>query len=163
MININRYNVVQGIITKDNELIPIWDSRLSYNKSSDLGRYLILNDGTKYFDLIEFIYDIKDKVCSIGIELDFIPVKTEFIVDEIILYEHKHNSYSEQRIKEIKFVDYTIQIIKGSKILDYYKKHFEGVIFEKESLYAIKTYQPTYILYNGEEVNYEYQLKHFIK
>lgn len=65
-MEISRYVIVQAILTKENELIPIWDERIQFNKMEDYGTYITIKDNyfNQYFYLTECVYDLKTKELS---------------------------------------------------------------------------------------------------
>lgn len=156
---VTRYIPIQGIKTAKNELIPLWDERIEYKKNDDYGIYVVF-EKVEYYSLIDFLYDLKTKSYTLGIELNYYPVQTGFIKNEIILYEIKPNYLIESKIKEVKFVEYDLYTYKGKNLSKHYKKYFNDISIDSESLYAVKHYKPTYVLEDGTETLCEYELKH---
>ena len=62
-MNIKRYIIVQAVKTKENELIPIWDERIVFEKTEMYGNVITLKEGYRhdYFNIVECIYDLKTK------------------------------------------------------------------------------------------------------
>jgi hypothetical protein len=167
-MEIKRNIIVQAILTKDNELIPIWDERIEFEKTDMYGNILRLKGqyGNDHHHLTECIYDLKTKQLSIGIELDYYPDNNEipYSVGETILHEAErfsHRTLSEAKISKIVFEDFEITINKGHKIDEYWKQRFPDVKFDKNNIYAIKQWKPYYLLDNGVKIKSEYQLYKF--
>ena len=59
-MEVARYVTIQAVKTNTNELIPIWDSRIFYDKDDLIGKYVVI-DRKKYFDFVDCIYDLKNK------------------------------------------------------------------------------------------------------
>lgn len=81
-MKLERRITIKAIKTKDNELIPIWDERLVFEKTEMYGNIIRLKDNYRdsYFELIECIYDLKTKQIEIGIELNYYPTEKDLEV-----------------------------------------------------------------------------------
>lgn len=149
-----RYIPIWGI-NLGNEIIPFWDSRFGYNhkeKCLEIGFKL-------YANLIECLYDLKEKKIFPGIPLDVYPDSNEepFKAGQVVYYEFNHRAIKETKIKEIVYEKFELSISKGKKIDKYIKKLIKEDI-QDDLLYMIKYYSPSYILESGEKVISEYQL-----
>lgn len=160
-MNINRYVTVQAILSKDKEIIPIWDSRIVFEKSELYGNGIRIPDshGT-YYNLIDVIYDLKTKQLSTGIILDLYPDKdkSEFKEGDAVLYEKSHRVLLPAVIKEIVFKEYSSIIKKGKKIEGYYIKQFSNQNIVADQLYEIRTWKPFYLLDNGLVIEWDHQI-----
>ena len=163
MADVKRRIVVLAIQTNDKKLIPIWDQRVKYEKSSDCGEELSIQ-GEYYgriFSLVECIYDLKTKELSIGIELDIYPdeSKLEYKVGEKILHEVKYRELTESVVKSISYENYELDIKKGKKIEPYYLSILpKDLVIEPESIYALKIWKPTYLMEDGFKTDYSHQI-----
>lgn len=153
-MEITRYIVIQVIKTKDNVLIPLWHEGISYDK--DHYDYKVIKfENQEYHSIVDAIYDLKTKKLSPGVELDYYPEKTDYIVDQIVMQELKGRVLSRQRVVKIVYEDYDLTISKGEKLDTWYKSRFE---MQDKVLYAIKSWKPYYILDNGEKIKWAHEL-----
>lgn len=160
-MDIKRHVIIQAIKTKENELIPIWDERLVFEKTEMYGNTISLKgEYGHYYNLVECIYDLKTKKIEVGIELDYYPKNLEFKKDEIVLFELSHRNLVEAKIVEIVFEEYEIEIKRGRKLDNYWLTIFKGVEIDENALYAIKQWKPYYVLDNGITIKWEHQLYH---
>jgi hypothetical protein len=156
MGEINRYILIQAVLTENNELIPIWDKRISFHKSKDYGNYISLEGYYKnFYSLTECIYDLQTKSIQIGIEIEEYPDSTEFEKGETVFYEvdGKHKHLKEAVIVDILFEEYDINIAKGKKL-----QWIQGL--QPDSLYCVKEWKPYYLLDDGTKIKYDYKLYH---
>lgn len=157
-MEISRYILTQGVLLKDKTIIPIWDSRLEFVKTEMSGNTIIFVGGSAddyyrrdFHSVIECVYDLKTKTISAGIDIDIYPdlSKLEHKIDDIVLFEDK-SKHSLTKIVDIIFVEYDLQIVKGKKINNWYLNNFlKDVVINRDSLYAIKIWKPTYVFENG--------------
>jgi hypothetical protein len=157
-MNVTRYIPIQAIKTNDNSLIPIWDPRITFEKTEMYGNQLNF-ERERFYNTVECVFDIKTKQISIGIDLDYYP-KLEYAKDEKILHEVSNRVLGEATIEKIVYEEYELEIIKGKKIENYWKTYFSEVVFLADSLYAIKKWKPFYVLNNGKIIEYSHQLYH---
>lgn len=158
-MEIKRYITIQAVKTRKDIIVPIWDERLQFSISEDVGERFYF-ENRYYYNTIECIYDLETKKISTGIEIDHIPSETEFQKGETVYYEISHRSLSESKIVDIKFEKFESVISKGRDIDIYYKKHLDLKDLSDDYIYCLKIFKPTYILENGEEIEYEYKLNH---
>ena len=164
-MNVTRYIKIQAVKLKDNELVPIWDSRITYEKSDNYGEMLKF-DGLRndIFEVIECVYDLKTRTLSAGIEIDFYPSDKdkEFTIGETVYYEKIgcHRKLEETSIVDILYEDYDLSIYKGKKIDKWLVEKLKDVIIDKDSMYAIKHWKPTYVLANGVKTEWSHELFH---
>jgi hypothetical protein len=155
-MEINRYVLIQAVKTDDNEIIPIWDERVSFVKDKDYGNLVkIVGYHNHFYNLTECVYDLQTKSVQKGIEIDQYPNITDFKKGEIIFYEvngsYKH--IKEAVIVDILFEEYDMTIVKGKKLQD-----IKDV--QPDSLYCVKEWKPFYLLDDGKKIKYDYQLYH---
>ena len=150
-----RYILIQAIKTNDNEIIPIWDDRIKYEKDIDGSKSLLFN-GLRYISSIEALFDLKTKSIILGVELNHYPSEKELTHkkgDEVML-ELSHRVLSKQTIVDIVYKKYDLTIGKGSKI-EWWSRFFH---LDANTMYAIKSWKPYYVLDNGETIEYEFKL-----
>jgi hypothetical protein len=155
-MEINRYVLIQAVLTENNELIPIWDERISFHKSEDYGNYISLEGHYKnFYSLTECIYDLQTKTIQTGIEIEQYPDSTEFEKGETVYYEvdGKYQHLKEAVIVDILFEEYDINIAKGKKL-----QWIQGL--QPDSLYCVKEWKPFYLLDDGTKIKYNYKLYH---
>lgn len=161
-MRVSRYILVEGVKTKDNQILPIWDSRINYTKSDDYGDMLSVEDNRNIIDTIECIYDIKTKTISAGVEINIYPSLDEMKLKkgEKVLYEKTHKHLFETSIIDIEYNRFDLSIYKGKKIDKWWLDKIKDITIEKDGLYAVKLWKPTYVLENGVKTEYEHQLFH---
>ncbi len=163
-MKLERRITIKAIKTKDNELIPIWDKRLVFEKTEMYGNIIRLKDNYRdsYFELIECIYDLKTKQIEIGIELNYYPTEKdlEFKKDEIVFFEKSHRNLAEAKITDIVYEEYKMEIKRGRELDKYWIERFKDIEINKDSLYAIKQWIPFYILDNGKKIEWGHELYH---
>ena len=164
-MNITRYIIIQAVKLKNNELVPIWDSRISYEKSDDYGEMLKF-DGSRHdiFELVECVFDLKTKKISAGIEIDYYPLPEDrqFTIGETVYYE-KSGSYRklvETMIVDIEYNSFEMSIQKGKKIDKHWIDKMKIYDIKKDEIYAIKNWKPVYVLANGEKTEWDHELYH---
>ena len=158
-MELKRYITIQAVKTRKDIIIPIWDEHLQFSISEDVGERFYF-EGSYYYNTIECIYDLETKKISHGIEIDHIPSETEFQKGETVYYEISHRSLSESKIVDIKFEKFEMDVIKGDKLDEYYKKRLNLTDIVSDNIYCLKSYNPTYVLENGVEIDNEYKLNH---
>ncbi len=166
-MQVSRYIITHAVKMDNNELVPIWDSRISYNKSDNCGESLMLREITRkeFFSLVECIYDLKTKKIKLGIEINVYPEgeNLEFQKEEIVLFEKKNRVLTETKIIDIVFEEYDLQIKKGRDLESYdiqrlSKFGLDENKIEPKSLYAIKHWKPYYVVEDGTKVKYTHKL-----
>lgn len=165
-MDIKRYVTVPAIKTNDNQLIPVWDDSIVFEKER-YGNVIHLKDEYHtYHTLVECIYDLKTKEISAGIELDSYPDENDldYTIGQSVYYEVKKQQLAEAIIAEIVYEEYDLQIYKGRKLDKWMIKRFKDVKIDNDALYAIKIWKPYYVLDNGKKIKWEHELhKKFIK
>jgi len=165
-MGIERRIVIQAVLTKEKELIPIWDERFQFQTSDDYGDVITMKGDSSYhyLNVVECIYDLKTRKLSAGIDLDVYPKKDEFEIGEQVYVEtNKPYTLREDEVDSIVYEDYDLSIIKGKKANEFYGKMFKDTDFSPEQIYAVKTWKPIYILKNGEKILYSFKLRHKAK
>lgn len=122
-MNIERYQIVKAINTKEG-LIPIWDSRITFQEDDVVGQSISVKGDTlfkEYFSLLECIYDLKTRELNVGIEINVYPDenKLAFKKGESVFYEQSHKVISEAKISDIVYEEYDLKILRGKKVLSY--------------------------------------------
>lgn len=164
-MNIQRYVIIKAVKTKTNELIPIWDERIIFEKTELYGNVIRLKDDWhNHYSLIECIYDLKTKEISIGIELDHFPSDKEldFKIGETVLFEKSHKHLSDAKISEIVYEEYDLDIKRGKNFNNWEFERFKDIQIDSKTLYAIKRWKPFYILDNGNKIEWSHKLYHKI-
>lgn len=168
-IIINKYQIVEAVITRDNEIIPIWDARLEFFKDGDCGNKVKVKDADSYisesfYETKQVLFNLKTKELSLGIELDYYPENNEFKIDDKIMYDtgSSRRKLKASTIVDIVFERYEISINKGSKIESYWRKSFKDFVFQDNLIYTIKQWSPTYILDDGTRIKYTHQMFHLL-
>jgi hypothetical protein len=151
-MEISRYITTQGVLLKDKTIIPIWDSRATFSKNEMYGNQIsVEGERQNTYSLVECIFDLKTKTISAGIDIDIYPdlSKLEHKINDIVLFEDK-SKHSLTKIVDIIFEEYDLQITKGKKIDNWYLNNFpKDVVVNRDSLYAMKIWKPTYVFENG--------------
>ena len=160
-MELQRYISVKAIKTKNNELIPVWDKRLEFENSKEYSTTLRF-EWTEYGNLIDCLFDLKTKTLSMGIELNYYPKESEleFRVNEIVYHESSLRKLTEVTIVDIEYLSYELTVTKGKKIDSWWIKAFPDVELDRESLYAIKNWKPSFVLSNGVKTEWSHQLYH---
>ena len=162
-MEIKRHIVVQAIKTRENELIPIWDERIIFEKTEMYGNAIKLKgDYSNHYSLTECIYDLKTKKLGVGIEFDYYPTEDnlEFKKGQVVLFEKSHRNLVEAKISEVVYEQYDLEIKKGSKLDKFWRIKFKDKIIDNNALYAIKQWKPFYVLDDGTKVEWTHQLYH---
>lgn len=163
-MDIKRYLTVQAVKTKNNELIPIWDERIVFEKTEMYGNAITLKDDRfrNHYSLVECIFDLKTKKLEVGIELDYYPSENdlEFKKGEVVLYEKSHKTLSEAKITDIVYETYEMTIKRGRKLDNYWVSRFKEYQFDGDTIYAMKQWKPFYVLDNGIKIEWLHQLYH---
>ena len=163
-MEIKRYIVVQGVLLKDKTIIPIWDSRLTFSKDDMTGNQIYFVDGVNrevIYNIIECVYDLKTRSISRGIDIDIYPDLTDsrHKIGDIVLFENK-STHTLTKISDIIFEEFEFKIIKGKKMESWELRNVpKGTIIERDTLYALKFWKPTYILENGGKTIWEMYLR----
>lgn len=163
MENISKFNIVKAIKTKQNEIIPIWDDRIEFHKTELYGNVINIKGEHDIYNLIEVVYNLETREISAGVELDIYPNITEFIKDEIVLSEVKYSSYRIDKIIDIIFEEFEMEIKKGKKIDNHYIKDLKDIVIEPKTIYCLKGWKPTYVLESGLKTTFAHQLKKLVK
>ena len=162
-MNIKDKILVQGIITNNKELIPIWDERIRYEYSEDYGSRIYINgDRHKYYNTTSLIFDLETKKLSQGIIIDIYPKleEREYKINESVLiegYENGKRWLYPTKIIDIQYKEYKDSIYPAEKMDEYYKQFIKCELIVG-MLYTIRVWEPTYILENGTETKWEHQL-----
>lgn len=165
----SQFIIVQAVKTRDNELIPLWDKRISIHHLEEMGNIITFDDLTRpsndrqFSYLTECIFDIKTKTLSPGIEINHYPdlSKLSHKKGDTVLFEIRSSSKElvECQIDDIIFEIHDLYITRGEDIRE--KAYIDPATienFSKKDLYAVKHWKPTYVLSNGEKTHWNHQL-----
>ena len=156
-MKIEQYIITQAVLTRENELIPIWDERVKFQDTESYGNMITLKGDHRHQQLVECIFDLETKQLSLGVELKYLS-PTFFEKDEIVLYEKSHKWLEELTISRFEFEKFELTIARGKELDLHWKSAFPKEIFDDNKLYCIKNYKPSYILSNGVKVEWEHKL-----
>lgn len=163
-MDIKRYIITQAVITKQKEIIPIWDERIVFEKTELYGNVITLNGDymSNHHNLVECIYDLKTKKLDVGVELNYYPDENEleFKKDENVLFQKSNRVLAEAKVLEVVYEEYVIDIRRGKNLDRWCVERFKDVGIERDTLYAIKRWKPFYILDNGIKIKWEHELYH---
>lgn len=162
-MDVKRRIIIQAIKTNDNELIPLWDERVTFEKTEDCGNGIRVKDIRGFFfNTVECMYDLKTRTVEAGIELDVYPDEKdlEFKVEEAILFEKSSQVLTEAKIEKIVYEEYDMVIVRGRKVDKRDIERVKGIEIDNDALYAIKRWKPFYILDNGSKIEWVHQLYH---
>lgn len=155
---VKRYITVPAIKI-GNDLIPIWDKDVTYEKDEDYGEFLNVNRH-RCHDFVECVYDLKKRVLLPGIVLDIYPndEKSEYKKEMSCFYEKSHHKLEEVTIVDIVYETYDSTIIKGKKMDKWYKNFLTSVTINPDDIYCVRSWKPTYVLSNGVKTEYTHEL-----
>lgn len=163
-MDLERYIVVQGVKLRDNTIIPIWDTRINFEETEDYGNKIAISGMSheRIYDTVQCIYDLKTKTISIGVELDYYPLNdlNSFKVDEIVLYEKSNRTLKESKIVDIVFEKYDLYIRNGCDLENNYRSLLKETTIVDNCIYAVKYWQPYYILEDGTKITSYIYLYH---
>ena len=160
-MNIEKHIIVQAVKTENNELIPVWDERIQFVETSMYGNVIkVKNDPNEYNKLVECIYDIEKKKLELGIEINYFPDinKLEFKIGEDILFEKSPKNLAQAKIADVIFENYYLHICRGADLDKWITNSIPDI--SNESLYAVKQWNPVYLLDNGVKIKYTHNLYH---
>jgi hypothetical protein len=161
-MEIKKYMHIQAICTKENELIPIWDDRITFNKSEDYGEWVMVKGDAfhKYFNFIDCVFNLKTKTIELGIEIDNFPLENDlqFKVGQKVYFKKKYRKLAEATIAEIIYTEYELEVVKGKKLDSRLVEKYKDMEIEGDAMYAIKHWKPFYLLDNGTVVKWKHEL-----
>ncbi len=160
----SRYIQTIAIQTDANELVPLWDPRVQFVKDDYFGDHFTISDNYgRHHNTIECMFDVKEKKLVLGVEVDLYPDidKLEFKKGMEVMHETRtHRMLKKSTVVDIVFEEYELTIRKGKKLDSYYVERLanQAITIEKDGLYAIKVWKPTYVLEDGFKTTYEHQM-----
>ena len=164
-MNVERYIFTQGVKLKDNSIIPICDERIVIEESQDYSNYITIkgmpHEEIHYIE--ECIFDLMTKTISSGISLDYYEdnkANGGFTIGESVMYEKSSRLLKEAKIIDIVFENFNLYIRKGNNIEHGYKSFFKDIQFDDKVIYAIKCWNPSFILDDGTKINHYTNLFH---
>lgn len=161
-MEIKRRVLIQAAQTEKNELIPIWDERLLFEKTEMYGNIITLKGEYNHLKLVECIFDLKTRKLSMGIELDYYPDESvlEFKVGQDVYVDKAYRKLTECKIVGIKYEKYQLEIVRGKAMSKWVIDKFKDLEIDGNLLYAVKHWNPIYVLSDGSAVEYSHQLFH---
>jgi hypothetical protein len=159
---ISKSIIVKAIQTDNNELIPIWDSRITFEDSEYYGNILYVEGHRAAFSsLKDCVFDLETKKLSFSEEVDIYPSTTEHSIDDVVYYDRHNEGLEETKVLSIIYKDFGTEIIKGSEIESWTRKALEdkNIEINSELTYTIKRWKPTYILENGKQTKWSHELR----
>ena len=92
------------------------------------------------YNLIEVVYNLETREISAGIELDIYPNENNlgFKINDKVLSEVEHSSYRIDKIIDIIFEEFEMEIKKGKKIDNHYIKDLKDIVIEPKTIYCLK-------------------------
>lgn len=163
-MEIKRRVLIQAVQTKENELIPIWDERLLFEKTEMYGDIITVNGehNHNHLKLVECIFDLKTKKISMGIELDYYPDESalDFKVGQDVYVDKAYKKLAECKIVGIKYEKYDLYIVRGKDMSKWMVASFKDIEIDGKLLYAVKQWKPIYVLNDDSSVEYSHHLYH---
>lgn len=162
-----RYIMTQAVLDDNKVLIPLWDERVVFSKTERYGNVITLKGGKasderKFRNVEECILDVKTKELSFGVKVDVYPEKTKYNINDIVCAKKDgtyDNTLVETKIIDIVYESYDLTIRKGKRLESYYVSAIKNVLsiteIDIDTLYAVKTWKPIYVLENGMKVEYD--------
>ena len=151
-----------------NEFIPFW--LLNYVNTEDYGEGFYKQGDSQYdasySNLRDCFWDSKKGKVVVGILKDVYPEKYDFNVDEVILREVSHSSYTLDKIVEIVFEEFDTNVIKVKKMDVCEKKYFteeELINMKTDDMYEMRMWKPFYKLESGLLIKWNHKIKKFVK
>ena len=158
-------------LQKGNEFIPFWE--LNWTKSEDYGEGFYKDGDTQwdasFLDLQDCYWDSKNKKIITGIIKDVYPDKSKLAhkIDEVVLVEENHTAYRLDKVIDITFEEFETSIIKVKKMEDYELKWYfteeEIKSLNRNDLYEVRRWKPTYKTENGRSIKWDHQIRKFIQ
>lgn len=156
-MDIKRRVIIQAVKTAKNELIPIWDERITFEKSEMYGNLIsVKGERRDFYTVVECIFDLKTKKLELGIEYNYYPDKLEFTKGETVYLEETHRNLVETKLVDIVYEEYDLEIKRGNKLDDWWLSEIKDL--QENSLYAIKLWKPVFVLENGVRTQYVHKL-----
>lgn len=147
-----QFHLIPAVVTKDNELIPITDLRLSFQKDG-YGDDCIMFEGNSILRVVQCSYDITTKQLVPTVVLEYRNAN-EFQIGEQVCVRLKDRTVYDSKIIDIQYHQRNydqFDFVKGDKVSDY-KLEQLGTL-DANTLYCIKTLEPYYVLENSEVVH----------
>jgi len=159
---------------KVNENIyPFWELDFVEDKDECLNTgYKIKGSNQIYYShhITPCYWDFFNKKIVFGKIKDFYPTKLNFEKEEVILVDveysitGKHSCLRQSKIVDIKYEDYSTEIIKiksteNGTLIYYFGKDNLNTL-NLEDIYEIRNWKPWYILEDGEVIKWDHKLHH---
>ena len=163
MKTLNRYITIEAVVLSNNEIVPIWDERLTFQKTEMYGNQISVKGEHKdYYNTTEVVYDLKTKTVLAGVEISHNQEPTHKIGDTV-LTEVNNNSYRIDKIVDIRYESFEMNIKKGKKFDKYEIPKDNSIDIEPDTIYCIKSWKPKYICESGLETEYDYKIRKLVK
>lgn len=162
---------VMAIKCKD-EIIPIWDKRVSMIPGDEYDGAEYTVDGTKWNcpQMIPAVFNVITKELSLGIILNIKEKdKDGFVIGKHYIHENKspgkYNHWKLAELISIEYKTFSESSITGSELLSSYKHYeFEEKLDFKdvlpEHVFTIRSWKPTYTFNDGYETEWSMYIKH---
>jgi hypothetical protein len=148
---VKQFHLIPVVVTKDNELIPITDSRLSFEKGGYSDDCIVFEDNSVH-RIVQCQYDLVTKQLVPAVVLEYRD-DNNFEIGEQVCVDKRNRTVVDSKIVDIQYrqKDYDLyDFVKGDKVSDYKLKQL-GTL-DADTIYCIKTLDPYYVLENGEVV-----------
>lgn len=158
-MDISKLIIVKAIKTENNELIPIWDPRITFENSELFGNIIWIEGSRKtYISLKDCIFNLETKELSFSEEVEIYPSTTEYSIGDVVYYDRRSDGLEETEVTNIIYENFEIEIIKGSEMDSWTLRDLKDIEIHKELTYTIKRWKPIYVLANGKQTEWSHQL-----
>lgn len=159
----SKFIETKAIKTNENELVPLWDPRVKFVKSDHFGDHFRMEDDHRMAQVVECLFDVKEKQLVLGVEVDIYPDVTTgpYVKGAKVLYEIRgHHTLRSSTIVDIVFEEFEMTIKKGKKLEDYEIDMLKekGIDFDPTTIYAIKRWKACYAMADGTKIRYNHQM-----
>lgn len=156
----------------NDEIIPIWDKRVSMIPGDEYDSAEFTVDGSKWNhpQMIPAVFNVITKQLSLGIVLNIKEKDREgFVVGKHYIHESKspgkYNHWRLAKLISIEYKTFSESSLTGSELLSDYKNHEfeEKVNFEHvlpEHVFTIRSWKPTYTFDDGYETEWSMYIKY---
>lgn len=162
MAEMFRRYIMVPVIIYENDIIPIWDEKLKYEKHPLYGKGLWDEENGKHHIMYtEAVYDIKKRKIIKGIIIDCYPDEhLEFAINDEVYRDVDRKGLKKDKVKDIIFKEYEDTIYKGSKLIDSYKTDkFGDVTIDPYQMYCLRNWKPFWVMESdGEIIEWAHQL-----
>ena len=158
-MNIPKSIIVKAIKTENNELIPIWDPRITFEDSELYGNIIWIRGSRKmYTSLKDCVFNLETKELSFSEEVEVYPSITEHSIGDIVYYDRNSKGLEETKVINVIYENFEMEIVKGSEMDSWTLEDLKDIEIHKELTYTIKRWKPIYVLANGKQTEWSHQL-----